>query len=106
MTDPITTNEALKMVQETLQEVSHTAKVLCHENESLKREIASLLGDVKILSGRDVRIKYREGVQFLYSGVWICGEEFEVFCKAGLKHKGPPYKPKPDPDEADCDMCS
>ena len=42
---------AVELLQESLQEVSHTAKVLCHENESLKREKEAMYKLVRLMQG-------------------------------------------------------
>ena len=49
--DLVQLRSAVQLLQASLEEVSHTAKVLCHENESLKREKEAMIKLVRIMQG-------------------------------------------------------
>ena len=124
--DLVQLRSAVQLLQASLEEVSHTAKVLCHENESLKRETEEMLHDLKTISGLEACSDPHRGLQYRWRGVWIHSSLLYVEDKARLlpKDSVDPRKPsKPDPDpygederdpydppspscgDPDCDLC-
>lgn len=55
----------IKLLKESLQEVSHTSKILCHENESLKRELEQATDLIhKMQINETIRLDPRKGFQW------------------------------------------
>lgn len=106
--DLVQLRSAVQLLQASLEEVSHTAKVLCHENESLKREKEEMLHDLKTISGLEACSDPRKGLQYRWRGAWIHSTLLYVESKARLLPKDsvdPDDPPSPSCGDADCDLC-